>query len=87
MMEQTLYKVIGGVEIFIVEDNDDRPICDEIDEETIEKISEINSQEHKEYMQRVEKIMIPRSVVNQIESHGGSLDDLIIGMLHGDRPN
>jgi len=86
-MRQTLYKVIGGVEVYIVEDDDDCPICDETDEEEIESISEIKSQEHKEFMQNIKEITIPRSVVNQIKSHGSNLDDIIIGMLHGDRPN
>lgn len=85
-MKQTLYKVIGGVKVYIVEDNGEFT-SDEIDEEDIECIPEINSQEHKQHMQKVEEIIIPRSVVNQIEAHGNNLDDVIIGMLHGDRPN
>ncbi len=89
-MKQTLYKVIGGVEMYIVEDvgsNDNFPVYGEIDEEEIESIPEIDSQEHKKFMQDVKEITIPRSVVNQIKSHGSNLDDIIIGMLHGDRPN
>ena len=86
-MKQTLYKVIGGVEVYIVEDDDGCPICDEMDEEDIKGISEIDSQEHKKFMQDVKEITIPRSVVNQIKSNGSNLDDIIIGMLHGDRPN
>ena len=86
-MKQTLYKVIGGVTVYIVEDNDNYPAYDEMDEEEIESIPEVDSQEHKKFMQDVKEITIPRSVVNQIKSHGNNLDDIIIGMLHGDRPN
>jgi len=83
----TLYKIIGGVEVHIIEDTDAIEAYANAEEGDIKEVSEIDSQEHKEIMQHVEKIMIPRSVVDSIEKDGNSLDELIIGMLHGDRPN